>query len=191
MSSFSCFMFMCIALHSSSQYRVVSCHVHCLYDFDLFLLLCFKDAALNAGSPVLRLTRAGETAWGELPGEDWTVFSPNHSTYEPLAWATRNSEDFLSEETIRTPLPTVLQVCYILHHLLMGERGLISTVLQGCRADVLSQLIKWNCYLFVCLFNARRHYHSHCHTEEKQKCILTAGGRHNTQIHGMKDCHSC
>lgn len=68
--------------------------------------LRLRDAALNAGSPVLRLTRAGETAWGTLPGEDWTVFSPNHSTYEPLAWAINNS---YSEERNRTPLVTAIQ----------------------------------------------------------------------------------
>lgn len=82
-----------------------------LRGFPLFIHtnLRLKDAALNAASPILRLTRAGETAWGGLPGEDWTIFSPNHSTYEPLAWATRNSEEFMSEEISRTPLPTVLQ----------------------------------------------------------------------------------
>jgi len=82
-----------------------------LRGFPLFIHtnLKLKDAALNAASPILRLTRAGETAWGGLPGDDWTIFSPNHSTYEPLAWATRNSMDFMSEEISRTPLPTVLQ----------------------------------------------------------------------------------
>lgn len=82
-----------------------------LRGFPLFIHtnLRLKDAALNAASPILRLTRAGETAWGGLPGDDWTIFSPNHSTYEPLAWATRNSVDFMSEEISRTPLPTVLQ----------------------------------------------------------------------------------
>lgn len=79
------------------------CSLHC----------CLKDAALNAASPILRLTRAGETAWGGLPGDDWTIFSPNHSTYEPLAWAIRNSVEFMSEEISRTPLPTVLQVCVV------------------------------------------------------------------------------
>lgn len=42
---------------------------------------------MNAASQILRLTRAGETAWGNLPGDDWTVFQANHSTYEPLEWA--------------------------------------------------------------------------------------------------------
>ncbi|XP_065215137.1 bifunctional heparan sulfate N-deacetylase/N-sulfotransferase [Planococcus citri] len=54
--------------------------------------LQLKDATLNAASPILRLTRAGETVWGTLPGDDWSIFESNHSTYEPLAWAHNNSE---------------------------------------------------------------------------------------------------
>jgi len=64
---------------------------------------------LNAASPILRLTRAGETAWGPLPGEDWTIFYPNHSTYEPLSWATRNMGEEQDKLKSR-PLTTVLQV---------------------------------------------------------------------------------
>ncbi|XP_044742490.1 bifunctional heparan sulfate N-deacetylase/N-sulfotransferase [Chrysoperla carnea] len=82
-----------------------------LKGFPLFIHtnLRLKDAALNAASPILRLTRAGETAWGSLPGEDWTIFQPNHSTYEPLEWANRNTEDYPSEGPIKTPLVTVIQ----------------------------------------------------------------------------------
>lgn len=64
---------------------------------------------MNAASPILRLTRAGETAWGPLPGDDWTIFSPNHSTYEALSWASRN-EDYITNESNKTPLVTVVQV---------------------------------------------------------------------------------
>ncbi|XP_073982493.1 N-deacetylase and N-sulfotransferase sfl [Rhodnius prolixus] len=74
--------------------------------------LRLKDATLNPGSPILRLTRAGETAWGALPGDDWTVFTANHSTYEPLAWANNNSHDWTEpqdQETTKTPLVTVIQ----------------------------------------------------------------------------------
>ncbi|KAJ3653401.1 hypothetical protein Zmor_012655, partial [Zophobas morio] len=65
-----------------------------LRGFPLFIHtnLKLKDAALNAASQILRLTRAGETAWGELPGNDWTVFQANHSTYEALEWAHRNDD---------------------------------------------------------------------------------------------------
>lgn len=70
-----------------------------------FFLL--QDAQLNAASPILRLTRAGETAWGPLPGGDWTIFQANHSTYEPLAWAHRDSLDYPAN---KSPLATVIQV---------------------------------------------------------------------------------
>ncbi|KAL0269790.1 UNVERIFIED_CONTAM: hypothetical protein PYX00_007403 [Menopon gallinae] len=81
-----------------------------LKGFPLFIHtnLKLKDAALNAASPILRLTRAGETAWGPLPGDDWTIFSPNHSTYEALSWASRN-EDYITNVPYKTPLVTVVQ----------------------------------------------------------------------------------
>ncbi|XP_037879699.1 bifunctional heparan sulfate N-deacetylase/N-sulfotransferase [Glossina fuscipes] len=73
--------------------------------------LRLRDASLNPASPVLRLTRAGETAWGALPGDDWAVFQHNHSTYEPIEWAQRNSQDYPSDSggQVHLPLTTVLQ----------------------------------------------------------------------------------
>lgn len=56
------------------------------------ILIWKQDAALNPASPVLRLARAGETAWGPLPGDHWTVFRANSSTYEPVAWALREHD---------------------------------------------------------------------------------------------------
>ncbi|EEB17253.1 heparan sulfate N-deacetylase/N-sulfotransferase, putative [Pediculus humanus corporis] len=81
-----------------------------LKGFPLFIHtnLKLKDAALNAASPILRLTRAGETAWGPLPGDDWTIFSPNHSTYEALSWASRN-ENYITTSFNKTPLITSVQ----------------------------------------------------------------------------------
>lgn len=70
--------------------------------------LKLKDAALNAASQILRLTRAGETAWGRLPGDDWAVFQANHSTYEPLEWANR-LDDFHDHGDPKQPLPTIIQ----------------------------------------------------------------------------------
>ncbi|XP_065359240.1 bifunctional heparan sulfate N-deacetylase/N-sulfotransferase [Calliphora vicina] len=84
-----------------------------LKGFPLFVHtnLRLRDASLNPASPVLRLTRAGETAWGALPGDDWTVFQHNHSTYEPVEWAQRNSQDYPSDAggQVHLPLSTVLQ----------------------------------------------------------------------------------
>ncbi|XP_072940975.1 bifunctional heparan sulfate N-deacetylase/N-sulfotransferase isoform X1 [Epargyreus clarus] len=80
-----------------------------LKGFPLFMHtnLRLKDATLNPASPVLRLARAGETAWGALPGDHWTVFRANSSTYEPIAWALRQNDYGSNEEHV--PLSTVMQ----------------------------------------------------------------------------------
>ncbi|XP_034655350.1 bifunctional heparan sulfate N-deacetylase/N-sulfotransferase [Drosophila subobscura] len=84
-----------------------------LRDFPLFVNtnLRLRDASLNPGSSVLRLTRAGETAWGALPGDDWAVFQHNHSTYEPVEWAQRNTNEYPADSVgqVQLPLTTVLQ----------------------------------------------------------------------------------
>lgn len=49
--------------------------------------VALSDYRLNAASPILRLTRAGEVAYGALPGHDWNVFRSNHSSYQPLGEA--------------------------------------------------------------------------------------------------------
>ena len=53
------------------------------YDANVVL----RDYHLNPISPILRLTRAGEVHFGELPGSDWIVFRSNHSSYKPLGQA--------------------------------------------------------------------------------------------------------
>lgn len=83
-----------------------------LRGFPLFVHtnLRLRDASLNPSSPVLRLTRAGDTAWGPLPGgNDWAVFQHNHSTYEPLEWAQKNIMDYPTDGQILSPLATVIQ----------------------------------------------------------------------------------
>jgi len=49
--------------------------------------LAIKDYRLNHASPVLRLARAGEVHFGNLPGEDWINFYSNHTSYQPLGMA--------------------------------------------------------------------------------------------------------
>lgn len=61
---------------------------------------------LNSASPVLRVARAGGVYQGPLPGDDWSVFSANHTTYEPVAWGSNNSFGTVDEYT---PLATVMQ----------------------------------------------------------------------------------
>uniref|UniRef100_A0A8C3WH65 Bifunctional heparan sulfate N-deacetylase/N-sulfotransferase 1 n=1 Tax=Catagonus wagneri TaxID=51154 RepID=A0A8C3WH65_9CETA len=66
-----------------------------LKGFPLFLHsnLGLKDCSINPKSPLLYVTRPSEVDRGVLPGEDWTVFQWNHSTYEPVLLAkTRSAE---------------------------------------------------------------------------------------------------
>uniref|UniRef100_A0A8D0M9V1 Bifunctional heparan sulfate N-deacetylase/N-sulfotransferase 1 n=1 Tax=Sus scrofa TaxID=9823 RepID=A0A8D0M9V1_PIG len=56
-------------------------------------LRCTLDCSINPKSPLLYVTRPSEVDKGVLPGEDWTVFQWNHSTYEPVLLAkTRSAE---------------------------------------------------------------------------------------------------
>uniref|UniRef100_A0A673KMM9 [heparan sulfate]-glucosamine N-sulfotransferase n=1 Tax=Sinocyclocheilus rhinocerous TaxID=307959 RepID=A0A673KMM9_9TELE len=48
--------------------------------------VALRDCCVNPRSPLLYITRA-EVDRGHLPGEDWTVFQFNHSTYEPVLLA--------------------------------------------------------------------------------------------------------
>ncbi|KAL2098442.1 hypothetical protein ACEWY4_007649 [Coilia grayii] len=45
-----------------------------------------RDCCVNPRSPLLYVTKA-ELDRGPLPGDDWTVFLSNHSTYEPVLLA--------------------------------------------------------------------------------------------------------
>ncbi|KAK7140938.1 hypothetical protein R3I93_015170 [Phoxinus phoxinus] len=66
-----------------------------LKGFPLFLHsnLGLKDCTVNPKSPLLHVTRAQQVVRGPLPGDDWTVFLSNHSTYEPVLLAkTRSAE---------------------------------------------------------------------------------------------------
>uniref|UniRef100_A0A8C1PIR3 Bifunctional heparan sulfate N-deacetylase/N-sulfotransferase 1 n=1 Tax=Cyprinus carpio TaxID=7962 RepID=A0A8C1PIR3_CYPCA len=63
-----------------------------LKGFPLFLHsnLGLKDCTVNPKSPLLHITRVFS---GPLPGDDWTIFQSNHSTYEPVLLAkTRSAE---------------------------------------------------------------------------------------------------
>lgn len=50
----------------------------------LYNNIALKDCVVNHQSPLLRITKAPRTEKGPLPGEDWTVFQFNHSTYQPV-----------------------------------------------------------------------------------------------------------
>lgn len=67
--------------------------------------LSLKDLTLNPASNVYHITRTEATFKGPLPGEDWTVFRTNHSTYQPIARAKTGSHDIVNlSKTIPLPL---------------------------------------------------------------------------------------
>ncbi|XP_027716837.1 bifunctional heparan sulfate N-deacetylase/N-sulfotransferase 2 isoform X2 [Vombatus ursinus] len=79
-----------------------------LKGFPLFLHsnLGLRDYQVNPAAPLLHLTRPSRLEPGPLPGEDWTVFQSNHSTYEPVLLAEASA---LGPAPRRTRLPTVVQ----------------------------------------------------------------------------------
>ncbi|XP_076368391.1 bifunctional heparan sulfate N-deacetylase/N-sulfotransferase-like isoform X2 [Tachypleus tridentatus] len=82
-----------------------------LKGFPLFIStnLKLKDYYLNPSSSILRLTRAGEVHYGELPAGDWTIFKTNDSSYEALAWARPQHFVPASSEDISPFLPVIVQ----------------------------------------------------------------------------------
>ncbi|XP_046892157.1 bifunctional heparan sulfate N-deacetylase/N-sulfotransferase 1-like [Hypomesus transpacificus] len=66
-----------------------------LKGFPLYLHshLGLKDCSVNPRSPLLFITRSGQPLPGPLPGDDWTVFQSNHSTYLPVLLAKTQSAD--------------------------------------------------------------------------------------------------
>ncbi|GCB73439.1 hypothetical protein scyTo_0002543 [Scyliorhinus torazame] len=68
-----------------------------LKGFPLYLHsnLGLKDYHINPNAPLLYVTRANEVEQGPLPGDDWTVFQSNHSTYEPVLLASTKSAEFI------------------------------------------------------------------------------------------------
>ncbi|EOA97674.1 Bifunctional heparan sulfate N-deacetylase/N-sulfotransferase 4, partial [Anas platyrhynchos] len=50
----------------------------------LYNNIALKDCVVNPQSPLLRITKTPRVEKGPLPGEDWTVFQFNHSTYQPV-----------------------------------------------------------------------------------------------------------
>ncbi|KAG7465177.1 hypothetical protein MATL_G00173560 [Megalops atlanticus] len=79
-----------------------------LKGFPLFLHsnLGLKDCSVNPKSPLLFITRAREVDRGPLPGDDWTVFQSNHSTYEPVLLAKTKSAESIPQLGVSAALHT-------------------------------------------------------------------------------------
>ncbi|CAD7675685.1 bifunctional heparan sulfate N-deacetylase/N-sulfotransferase 2 isoform X1 [Vulpes vulpes] len=84
-----------------------------LKGFPLFLHsnLGLRDYQVNPSAPLLHLTRPSRLEPGPLPGDDWTIFQSNHSTYEPVLLASLRPAEPPVPVPVprRTRLPTVIQ----------------------------------------------------------------------------------
>uniref|UniRef100_H3CH71 [heparan sulfate]-glucosamine N-sulfotransferase n=1 Tax=Tetraodon nigroviridis TaxID=99883 RepID=H3CH71_TETNG len=81
-----------------------------LKGFPLFLhsRLGLRDYRINPAAPLLYITKPNQVEQGPLPGDDWTVFQSNHSTYEPVLLASTRSSEALARP-LRALHPTVVQ----------------------------------------------------------------------------------
>ena len=62
--------------------------------------LAMKDYELNPRSEVLRIAKPGKVDSGFLPGDDWTVFLPNHKTYKPVSFAKTQTGEMINHTDI-------------------------------------------------------------------------------------------
>ncbi|KAG8438941.1 hypothetical protein GDO86_005212 [Hymenochirus boettgeri] len=81
-----------------------------LKGFPLYLHsnLGLKDCSINPKSPLLYITRPNQVEKGDLPGEDWTVFQSNHTTYEPILLAKTKSAETIPHLNVDAALHTTV-----------------------------------------------------------------------------------
>ncbi|XP_044080080.1 bifunctional heparan sulfate N-deacetylase/N-sulfotransferase 4 isoform X2 [Neovison vison] len=79
------------------------------FPLNLFNNLALKDCFVNPQSPLLHITKAPKVEKGPLPGEDWTIFQYNHSTYQPVLLTELQTEKFLSSSSSKPLYATVIQ----------------------------------------------------------------------------------
>ncbi|XP_060003394.1 bifunctional heparan sulfate N-deacetylase/N-sulfotransferase 4 isoform X2 [Lagenorhynchus albirostris] len=79
------------------------------FPLNLFNNLALKDCFVNPQSPLLHITKAPKVEKGPLPGEDWTIFQYNHSTYQPVLLTELQTEKSLSSFSSKPLYATVIQ----------------------------------------------------------------------------------
>ncbi|XP_067847027.1 bifunctional heparan sulfate N-deacetylase/N-sulfotransferase 4-like [Heptranchias perlo] len=81
-----------IGFHKANENSLLSSQLKG-FPLNLHTNLVLKDCCINPRSTMLHITKAKEIERGPLPGEDWTVFQSNHSTYEPVLLAKPRSTE--------------------------------------------------------------------------------------------------
>ncbi|XP_057561727.1 bifunctional heparan sulfate N-deacetylase/N-sulfotransferase 4 isoform X2 [Hippopotamus amphibius kiboko] len=79
------------------------------FPLNLFNNVALKDCFVNPQSPLLHITKAPKVEKGPLPGEDWTIFQYNHSTYQPVLLTELQTEKSLSSLSSKPLYATVIQ----------------------------------------------------------------------------------
>ncbi|XP_029330642.1 bifunctional heparan sulfate N-deacetylase/N-sulfotransferase 4 isoform X2 [Mus caroli] len=79
------------------------------FPLNLFNNVALKDCSVNPQSPLLHITKGPKVEKGPLPGEDWTIFQYNHSTYQPVLLTELQSEKSLSFLSSQTLYATIIQ----------------------------------------------------------------------------------
>uniref|UniRef100_A0A8D1ZKF9 [heparan sulfate]-glucosamine N-sulfotransferase n=1 Tax=Sus scrofa TaxID=9823 RepID=A0A8D1ZKF9_PIG len=79
------------------------------FPLNLFNNLALKDCFVNPQSPLLHITKAPKVEKGPLPGEDWTIFQYNHSTYQPVLLTELQTEKSLLSLSSKPLYATVIQ----------------------------------------------------------------------------------
>ncbi|NXT57073.1 NDST4 sulfotransferase, partial [Pluvianellus socialis] len=72
-----------IGFHKANENSVPSTKLKGL-PLHIYNNVALKDCVVNPQSPLLRITKVPRVERGPLPGEDWSVFQFNHSTYQPV-----------------------------------------------------------------------------------------------------------
>ncbi|XP_059844764.1 bifunctional heparan sulfate N-deacetylase/N-sulfotransferase 4 isoform X2 [Hypanus sabinus] len=95
------------------------------FPLNLHTNLALKDCCINPRSPLLRITKAKEIERGPLPGEDWTVFQFNHSTYQPVLLAkprlTENTPHQITDEVLQATVVQDLGLLDGIQRILFGN----------------------------------------------------------------------
>ncbi|XP_043917596.1 bifunctional heparan sulfate N-deacetylase/N-sulfotransferase 4 [Protopterus annectens] len=57
------------------------------FPLQIYTNIGLKDYCINPHSPLLHITKPSQIDRGSLPGDDWTIFQSNHSTYQAVLLA--------------------------------------------------------------------------------------------------------
>ncbi|XP_004703528.1 bifunctional heparan sulfate N-deacetylase/N-sulfotransferase 4 [Echinops telfairi] len=97
-----------IGFHKANENSIPSTQLKG-FPLTLFNNLALRDCLVNPHSPLLHITKSPTVDKGPLPGEDWTIFQYNHSTYQPVLLTELQAEKAPPSLSSKTLYATVIQ----------------------------------------------------------------------------------